>query len=141
MLIQLGEQESLKLLEEIKIGRMGCCLNDAPYVIPIHYFFDGKHIYVHSLPGRKIEMLRANPNVCLQVDEIKDEYNWRSVIVFGRYEELTAVAEHDTALAMLFRHMPHLTPVEAGMSRQSVQSIVFRIKPDQITGVCEQWSE
>lgn len=32
--------------------------------------------------------MRANPEVCSQVDEIDDMANWRSVIAWGRYEEL-----------------------------------------------------
>lgn len=140
MLSQMIESDALRLLGELRVGRMGCCLDNIPYVVPVHYYFDGQDIYIHSLPGKKIDMLRANPNVCLQADDIRDEYNWRSVIATGSFEELRDVAEHDTALAMLFRHMPLLTPVEAGMDRRSPDSIVFRIRPHQVTGVFESWS-
>jgi len=47
-----------------------CIAAGWPYVVPVNYFFDGKDIYIHSLPGKKLDALRANPRACLQVDEI-----------------------------------------------------------------------
>src|SRR5262245_1384454 len=43
-------------------------------VVPVNYLFDGEFIYIHSLPGRKIDVLRANPNACMQVDAVEDSY-------------------------------------------------------------------
>jgi nitroimidazol reductase NimA-like FMN-containing flavoprotein (pyridoxamine 5'-phosphate oxidase superfamily) len=39
------------------------------------------------MPGQKIDWLRANPQVCIQVGEIKNNEVWWSVVVEGRYEE------------------------------------------------------
>jgi nitroimidazol reductase NimA-like FMN-containing flavoprotein (pyridoxamine 5'-phosphate oxidase superfamily) len=33
--------------------------------------------------------MRANPNVCVQTDEIENQGEWTSVIVNGQYKELT----------------------------------------------------
>src|SRR5262245_44534898 len=95
MISRMGETESRALLSEKITGRLGCSDRDKPYVIPVNYLFDGECIYVHALPGRKINVLRANPNACLQVDEIKDSYNWRSVIAFGHYEEIVNENERE----------------------------------------------
>jgi uncharacterized protein len=54
---------------------LGCCRDSKPYVIPVNYFFDDEVVYIHSMPGRKIEIMRANPHVCLQVDELEDAFN------------------------------------------------------------------
>ena len=32
--------------------------------------------------------MRANPKVCMQLDEIESDSRWMSVIVNGRYQEL-----------------------------------------------------
>ena len=77
---KLGDADSLVILRDGALGRLGCIADEGPYVVPVNYFFDGSDIYIHSLPGRKINAMRANPRVCLQVDEIKDSYHWRSVI-------------------------------------------------------------
>jgi hypothetical protein len=139
MINVLGEAEARKMLREKQLGRLGCCAGGEPYVVPVNYLFDGEFIYVHSLPGRKIEALRANPLACLQVDEIEDAYNWRSVIAYGGYEEITEEAERERALASLFKHLPHLTPVESKMARGVSQTIVFRLRIHRLTGVYEKW--
>ncbi len=122
-----------------KLGRLGCIADGEPYVVPINYLFDGENIYVHSLGGRKIDALRANPRACLQVDEIEDAYHWRSVIAYGNYEEITDEQMRERTLAEIFRRMPHLTPVESKMAKGMSQAIVFRLKVDLITGVGESW--
>ncbi|MDX2042318.1 MAG: pyridoxamine 5'-phosphate oxidase family protein [Acidobacteriota bacterium] len=136
---KLSTEDALKLLGNNKLGRLGCIADGEPYVVPINFFFDGEYLYVHSLAGKKINALRANPRICLQVDEIEDSYHWRSVIVYGNYEEVTDEHLREHMLAELFRRMPHLTPVESKMSKGISQAIVFRFKPDSITGVGESW--
>lgn len=136
---KLSKEDALKLLGDGRLGRLGCIDDGEPYVVPINYFFDGEYIYVHSLPGKKINALRANPRICLQVDEIEDSYHWRSVVVYGNYEEVTDEHLRENMLAELFRRMPHLTPVESKMTKGLSQAIVFRLKPDSITGVGESW--
>lgn len=139
MINDLGMRESRELLREKRSGRLGCCADGEPYVVPINYLFDGEHIYIHSLPGHKINALRNNPRACLQVDEIVDSYNWRSVIVYGNYEEITDADERERILANLFKHLPHLTPVESKTTEGMSQTIVFRLRIHKITGVYEKW--
>ena len=121
------------------LGRLGCIADEKPYVVPVNYFFDGKDIYIHSLPGKKINALRDNPRVCLQVDEISDAYHWRSVIAFGNYEEVFDEQARENILSKLFTRLPHLTPVESKLANGLKQTIVFRILVDEITGVSEDW--
>jgi nitroimidazol reductase NimA-like FMN-containing flavoprotein (pyridoxamine 5'-phosphate oxidase superfamily) len=139
MISELGDIESRELLHRQTLGHLGCCEENTPYVIPINYYFDGDHIYVHSLPGRKIRTMRANPRVCLQVDEITDAYNWHSVIAFGSFEELVDQAEREHMLSAMFRHLPHLTPVESKIRSSISETIVFRIRIERISGVTEGW--
>ena len=139
MIHEMGEKEARDLLGSGRTGRLGCCAAGEPYVVPVNYLFDGECIYLHSLPGRKIQLLRANPRACLQVDEVKDDYHWRSVLAWGNYEELADVGEREVILADLFKRLPHLTPVESRMERGKPETIVFRLRVDRITGVCESW--
>lgn len=41
-----------------------------------------------STIGQKIEWMRVNPKVCIEMDEIASESQWVSVIVNGHYQEL-----------------------------------------------------
>ena len=139
MVGNLREDESRQILREQHLGRLGCCLNDEPYVVPVSYLFEGDSIYVHSMPGRKINMLRANPRACLQVDDIKSTYNWKSVIAVGSVDEITDKVERGRLLVRLFNHFPHLTPVESIMESNVEQAVVFRVRIDSISGVYEKW--
>lgn len=135
----LQEDEARALLSACKIGRLGCVDNGEPYVVPINYVFEGESIYSHSLPGRKIDALRAHPRACLQVDEIENDFNWRSVIAYGNFEEIRVPSDRKSILRKLLTRFPLLTPVESVMTQDgsAPDSVVFRIRIDRITGVTE----
>ena len=88
-------------LQRHRVGRIGCSIGDRPYVVPITYAYDGGCIYAYSAPGRKIDVMRAQPRVCFEVDEIDGPATWRSVIAEGVYEEVTDEATRCEALARL----------------------------------------
>jgi nitroimidazol reductase NimA-like FMN-containing flavoprotein (pyridoxamine 5'-phosphate oxidase superfamily) len=135
----LLEEEARALLNACRIGRLGCVDNGEPYVVPINYVFEDESIYSHSLPGQKIEALRANPRACLQVDEIENDFSWRSVIAFGDFEEIRVPTDRRAILSKLLARFPLLTPVESVIARDAAapDSVVFRIRIDRITGVAE----
>jgi nitroimidazol reductase NimA-like FMN-containing flavoprotein (pyridoxamine 5'-phosphate oxidase superfamily) len=139
MIKQLNQDQSLKLLRKERIGRLGCIVDDGPYLVPVNYAFDGECAYLHSLPGQKIEAMRACPRVCLQVDEIEDELNWKSVLAFGTYEEITNRDERAKALNHLLARFSRLTPVESFIVEDAgaPAPIVFRIRVSKLTGICE----
>ena len=58
------------------------------YVVPVAYAYDDGYIYGHTKNGLKIRMMRKNPNVCFEIDWMKDMNNWKSVILYGTFEEL-----------------------------------------------------
>jgi nitroimidazol reductase NimA-like FMN-containing flavoprotein (pyridoxamine 5'-phosphate oxidase superfamily) len=112
---------------------------NGPYVVPVNYVLDGENIYVHSLPGRKVFALRTNSRACLQVDEVVDEYHWRSAIAFGLYREVDTGPEHDRAVGLLLARFPKLTPVESVPVHDGQSSVIlFRIQVEEITGVAEK---
>jgi nitroimidazol reductase NimA-like FMN-containing flavoprotein (pyridoxamine 5'-phosphate oxidase superfamily) len=136
----LSEEEARDLVAGGKIGRLGCVANGEPYVVPINYVFEDGSIYSHSLPGRKIEALRAHPRACLQVDEIENDLEWRSVIAYGNFEEIRVPSDRRAILSKLLARFPLLTPVESVMAQDAgaPDSVVFRIIVDRITGVEEE---
>lgn len=95
------------LLKTEHIGRLACHAAGKTYVVPVTYVFDRGAIYGHTNPGLKVEMLRSNPAVCFEVDHLDNMANWRSVVAWGTFEELTGSAKTE-ALDILFQH---LTPV------------------------------
>jgi nitroimidazol reductase NimA-like FMN-containing flavoprotein (pyridoxamine 5'-phosphate oxidase superfamily) len=136
----LSETEARNLIAGGRMGRLGCVDNGEPYVVPINYVFEDGSIYSHSLPGRKIEALRAHPRACLQVDEIENDLEWRSVIAYGNFEEIRVPSDRRSILGKLLTRFPLLTPVESVMAKDASapDSVVFRIIVDRITGVAEE---
>ena len=72
------------------------------YVVPVIYAYDGESVFAVTTEGRKVAMMRANPRVCVEVDEydVDGRGSWRSVIAQGVYEEL-AGEDAEAALALL----------------------------------------
>jgi uncharacterized protein len=141
MIKPLSNEEARALLGECRTGRLGCVADGGPYVVPVSYIFSGNYVYIHSYPGRKIKALRENPRACLQVDRIKDTYNWRSAIAFGQYEEVIDEEERYRAFRQLLSRFPALTPVESVPAHDGQSSvIVFRIRVEEVSGVAEESS-
>lgn len=91
------------------------------------------------MPGKKIDALRANPRVCPQVDEIKEPYNWRSVIAYGTFEEVSDEETRESNLTKLYSRLPHMTPVESRLVEGAKGTIVSRIEVEEVTGMAEEW--
>jgi len=94
---EMSHRESRALLEGLGIGRLACARENQPYVVPIFFAYEENRLYALSTLGRKIEWMRGNPLVCVQADEVRSYFEWKSVIVLGRYEELPDDAAHGKA--------------------------------------------
>ena len=61
-------QQMEQILREESVGYLGMTANGELYVIPINYtYVDGRILFHCALEGRKLDMIRANPNVCFTV--------------------------------------------------------------------------
>jgi uncharacterized protein len=138
MIKRLNPEQARALLDEGRVGRLGCVIDGAPYVVPVNYVVNGDSIYIHSLIGQKIRALRENPRACFQVDDIKADFQWRSVLAFGDYEEIADDQERRWVARRLLTRFPNLTPIEAVPVHDGQSSvIVFRIRIKDISGVGE----
>jgi nitroimidazol reductase NimA-like FMN-containing flavoprotein (pyridoxamine 5'-phosphate oxidase superfamily) len=86
---ELTQSQIEKVLYAGSIGRIGFQMDGKVYIIPINYAYDGENIYANTLDGSKVQIMRTHPNVCFQVDQIEDSSHWRSVLIWGTFEELT----------------------------------------------------
>jgi hypothetical protein len=138
---EIPEPECRTVLARVPVARLGCASDNQPYVVPIHFAYDGQFIYVFSTVGKKIEWMRANPKVCVQTD-IHSEGEWVSVIVNGRYEELTEpryTAERKHANALLAQRydwwLNALAQRRMTLGDSSIEPLFFRIHIDSMTGL------
>ena len=91
---ELDADTCAEFLSRNYLGRLACALFNQPYIVPIHFSFDADRtcLYAFSVVGQKIQWMRKNPKVCLEVEEIVDKDNWTTVLVFGRYRRNAASA-------------------------------------------------
>jgi nitroimidazol reductase NimA-like FMN-containing flavoprotein (pyridoxamine 5'-phosphate oxidase superfamily) len=94
------------------------------------------------MPGKKIEWMRANPLVGVQVDERGAGRGWQSVVVDGRYEELPDRIGHkrerDHAWSLLSKHSdwwePGALKPDTPAVANSTPHIFFRILVTALSG-------
>lgn len=139
------EQDKIEdLLVSQVVGRIGCHADDVTYIVPISYAYDGIFIYAHSDEGMKTSIMRKNPKVCFQVDHMTDMANWRSVISWGVFEELTDPLERNEAIKRLAnRVLPLVSSEKTHLSKHwpfpdkdtsEIRGVIFRIRLTEKTG-------
>ncbi len=146
MIGQLSKSQIEEVLKSNVLGRIGCSDGKKTYVVPVNYVYDGKFIIGHSLNGMKIRMMRKNPDICFEVDEMKSFTKWKSVIVWGRYQELTGERERYHAMKLFVDRMMHMkiseTAIPPEISEQrvhprspgNIKPIIYRIVITEKTG-------
>lgn len=100
MLGQLAPHEIEEVLRHEVVGRIGAHAEGRTYVVPTSYAYEEGAVYAHTADGLKLRMMRANPRLCFEVDHADDLGNWRSVVAWGRFEELHG-PDADRAMALL----------------------------------------
>ncbi len=107
---EMGQKEIQDFLQQVGYGHLGFIHEGKPYVMPMHYYLQDSDIYLFTTVGMKTHDIDANPEVCLQVEEIHGSLHWRSVIVTGRAERLTEQHDIDRAKQFIKERNPTLSP-------------------------------
>ena len=109
------EQEIRDILNKALVCRLGLYDGQYPYVVPMNYGYRDGRIYFHCAgEGRKIEILKRNDRVCIELDVdsriVQGEkpcrwtMKYRSVIGFGRARIVHDEAERKDALDVILGH-------------------------------------
>ena len=134
----MAPAEMHTLLQRENFGHLGCARGGRPYVVPMHYAYDGKELFFFTTQGMKTQFIDANPQVCLQVEEIADSTHWRSVMVVGKAEQITRNEEMQQAMKLITERNPSLTPAisstEVDALGRAVDIAIYRITPELIDG-------
>ena len=145
----LSKAESLDLVARTRLGRLGCSQGLQPYVVPFFFAYRDRHLYSFSTVGKKIDWMRKNPLVCVQTDEILSPQEWKSVVIFGAYEELPDTPELDGEVVgphslreLAFRLLqqqpswwePAFVKTILHGEESALAPIYYRISIDHITG-------
>lgn len=139
---ELTTAECTALISANRFARLACARDDMPYLVPIFYAFAGTFVYAFTMPGRKLDMMRTNPNVALLVEEQGQGRRWKCVLAEGRFEEIPdrigSKRERDHAWSLLSRHVDWwepgaLKPFQTTPADHSPH-VFFRIHVEQMSG-------
>ncbi|MGL5082014.1 MAG: pyridoxamine 5'-phosphate oxidase family protein [Microcoleaceae cyanobacterium] len=135
---EMSSKEIQELLKKVGHGHLGCIFKEHPYVVPMHYYLEGSDIYLVTTEGMKTQAMDANPEICLQIEEVHDPAHWRSVVVTGRVERITTQPDLDRAMHFIKERNPTLSPA---INRTWVDSwgraaviAIFRIHSSEMSG-------
>ena len=136
---ELTRDECLAVLGRNSLGRLGCVQDGQPYIVPVSFNLDEGYIYGFATVGQKVHWMRANPLVCLEVEEITDRRHWTTVLAFGSYEELTDSSEHAAARSRaheLFTGRDRWWEPATGKTPASEPhaAVLYRISVHRLTG-------
>ncbi|MBW1659162.1 MAG: pyridoxamine 5'-phosphate oxidase family protein [Deltaproteobacteria bacterium] len=131
------------IIEKARVCRIGMVDGNRPYVVPVSFGYHDNILYFHgALKGRKVELLRKNPNICFEFDllaepiESETACDWsmryQSVIGFGQAVFIEDPDEKRKALGAI---MAQYTDREFQFPEKMLKATcVIKIEVEQMTG-------
>lgn len=133
----LSRDDCIALLERQRVGRLAYTFKDRVDVEPIAYVWDVDTLFMRTGPGIKLDTIKRNPWVALEVDDVRGLFDWESVVVKGTVYFLRAAgtefdqATYQRGIRALRRIEPRFgTPDDPLGDR----TMLFRIHVDTISG-------
>jgi len=147
MIRPLNEKESKHVLGNNYIGYLGYIDRGRPFVKPITYFYDRKKnvIISYSGNGHKVDAMRKNNHVCLEVAQIDSVNDWKSALAQGTFEQLYAsqakaylhefsLGVKDLIIKKEGKTVDYLSDFSSKIYNDDDSPIVYIIKVDEISG-------
>lgn len=133
--ITLSETESRAVLARHHVGRLAYTFHDRVDIEPVHHVAEGEWIFGRTSPGTKLSTLLHHPWCALEVDEVRELFDWESAVVRGTFyildPEIGSPDTYERALTLLRELVPGtLTAHDPAPHR----TVLFGIHIDDITG-------
>ncbi|OPZ86533.1 MAG: Pyridoxamine 5'-phosphate oxidase [bacterium ADurb.Bin429] len=131
------------IIRNAEVCRVAMVDGDHPYALPFCFGVIDTTLYLHCAnEGRKLDILRVNPRVCVVFDTdnavlpalepCRISYRYRSVLAFGR---ASIVTNHEEKAAGLRAIVRQYTRVEGLMPEAIIaRTTVLRIDIEEMTG-------
>jgi nitroimidazol reductase NimA-like FMN-containing flavoprotein (pyridoxamine 5'-phosphate oxidase superfamily) len=139
---ELTPTECREGLSRTNVARLACSRKEQPYVVPVSFAYDtdSNCLFSFSTIGRKVDWMRENPKVCVEVEDVADRFHWTTIVIFGRYDEIGDSAEHKEirrrALDLFEQRAEWWLPGAAKLRPQDHPGlvVVYRVQVDSMTG-------
>jgi len=143
MLSELTNEVIDYMLTNQRFGRIGCAAANRVLIEPVMYHYDGYSIYGYTREGTKTHLLRKNPHVGFEIDEVVSPGVWRSVVIEGLYEELQGDERAYAIYIMGLRKLPLFEGERLATREETnvedakvVRPVVYRIQVRHKSGRC-----
>jgi nitroimidazol reductase NimA-like FMN-containing flavoprotein (pyridoxamine 5'-phosphate oxidase superfamily) len=139
---QLTPEQCFDVLRNASYGRLACARSDQPYVVPFFFSLDAPRdcLYSFSTVGQRVDWMRDNPKVCVEIDHVIDQFNWTTVVAFGRYREITTSPQDEgerRRASEMFQKRDKWWLPALGSRRPDEEhptSVIYRIDLEKLTG-------
>ncbi len=137
----LSLPECEEVLARNGVARLGCYspASDQSYVVPVAYAFEPGTISLALIPGQKLSFLAAHPTgVCLEVEEVRDEDQWTTVVVVG---DIVRMDRNPPEMENIGAERQALEPIfESGLTPYPLESLVFcELAIRSVSGRTDHW--
>ncbi|HEU4642152.1 MAG TPA: pyridoxamine 5'-phosphate oxidase family protein [Gemmatimonadaceae bacterium] len=134
---EMSAAECEALLARHRVGRLAYAFQNHLDIEPLHYVYHDGWVYGRTSHGLKLHTLLHSRWVAFEVDEVRDTYDWESVVVRGAFYVLASDgsdaerAAWRRAVKLLRTIAPEtLTPSDPMPHR----TVLFRIHVDEMSG-------
>lgn len=135
IVIDLEHEECIRILDEGYVAHIGVVDDGEPYVTPMSYVMLRGDLYFRTGPGRRVDVLRANPRACVEVTILRENHGWESVLFAGDARFITEVNERADAVAALLHKYHTESPLgSSGSSVLAKDQPIVAITPGALTG-------
>ena len=90
--LELNDEQSWKLLDATKHGRLVVAVAGEPDIFPVNYLSSGRKVYLRTAPGNKLAQLTINSRILFETDGVLSDEAW-SVVLRGTARVLTNSSE------------------------------------------------
>jgi uncharacterized protein len=133
----LSQHECIELLKRNRVGRLAFTFHDRVDIQPLHYVYEAGSIYGRTSEGAKLSVLARHRWVAFEVDEVRDTFDWASVVVHGSFHRLDPDRlPADAATEMRAIHLLRAVVPDTFTAEDPVpfRMVFFRIAAGETTG-------
>ena len=132
---QLSDEQAHLLLARNHVGRLAFSLHDRTDIQPVNYAYDDGWILGRTQIGSKLVTLAHHPWCAFEVDEVRDIFDWDSVVVRGSFSildpEHSSPDRYQRALAKLRELIPAALSADDPVPQRM---ILFGVRVAEVTG-------
>ena len=80
---ELAPDRCWEIIHDERVGHLAQIDEGEPYVTPLSYVIHAGDFLFRTAAGRRVDALRREPRVCVEISRDKPDVGWESVVFWG----------------------------------------------------------